>query len=347
MPEGAGKLGVLFMHRDAHRRLGFTLIELLVVIAIIALLIGILLPALGEARRTAQVTVSTANLRSMGQIQFVYQGENKGSFCNPFNEKGDDTGSQNGWNAISPPNLTGGYFQFRDAPFIWNGEIYAAHWYSVTAAWIGQNGAFDSPIQFAPGDAAVINRFKALKASGQYGIDEIIWDCSYWYSPTFWANPMRYATDIRADMRASTGMVKRIRVDDVTLPSAKVMLFERFDYSQKNRNQVRKGSGAGAGRVQGKFPTFNNPYARTAVCVADGSVSRADLSKLTELANSSDADVKAEFNPCGLWNIPSAMLAKYDMSGDDLENGASGTGGAYPNFFWATKKGVQGRDLPR
>ncbi len=56
---------------------GFTLIELLVVISIIALLIGILLPALGEAKRRAQQLQDVANLGEHGKAIAIYASENR------------------------------------------------------------------------------------------------------------------------------------------------------------------------------------------------------------------------------------------------------------------------------
>ncbi len=89
------------------RGYAFTLIELLVVIAIIALLIGILLPALASARNSARIAVCGSNQRQISLLWHYYLEDHKEAF--PYFALGVDNitwkyGGNPDWWKTNPPS---------------------------------------------------------------------------------------------------------------------------------------------------------------------------------------------------------------------------------------------------
>lgn len=83
--------------RKARHCHGFTLIELLVVISIISLLVAILLPALGSARKAARLTACASNVRQMGLALNMYAQDNSRNLPQVF----INTSSVKPWDSIN------------------------------------------------------------------------------------------------------------------------------------------------------------------------------------------------------------------------------------------------------
>ena len=85
-------------------RKGFTLVELLVVIGIIAVLIGMLLPALSKVQQQSKWLKCQSNMRTVGQFLQIYSMQWHG-YCYPPS-LGADKDIANRWPVFVFPKLT-------------------------------------------------------------------------------------------------------------------------------------------------------------------------------------------------------------------------------------------------
>ncbi|MEJ7636673.1 MAG: DUF1559 domain-containing protein [Singulisphaera sp.] len=136
-------------------RRGFTLIELLVVIAIIAVLIGLLLPAVQSAREAARRLQCTNNLKQLGLAMHNYMDSNQST---------PPTGIPMGL----PGQLRGGFSTLaRLLPFIEQTTIYNAMNFNVGERW-GPGNAFSSGGFLCPagaGDCSAGGEYSAINAT--------------------------------------------------------------------------------------------------------------------------------------------------------------------------------------
>ncbi|MBT8487139.1 MAG: type II secretion system protein [Phycisphaerales bacterium] len=194
----------------------FTIIELLVVVSIIALLVSVLLPAIGKARDQAKLTLSIANLRNLGTAHAAYAAnynDRQVTFViDGISDYGPDSSSALNayaamWGPVHP-NLVLGWGPPLDMP----GEPYILWQYHLDGAQPAHASWGGNPITMGGGSGSGFGQFRfghQLRTFNDYLNGR-------YYDPIFFAPKEVFLYEIVKDGFESPAQFAMIEADDGT-----------------------------------------------------------------------------------------------------------------------------------